>query len=87
MFFVDSASDDVGIGTQHQMVITLQMVLNLFSYICQTLMQLNSSSGTVCSLEFTDNATNRQIHYFHGNNSLTFTVTITQHFSTLQMVI
>ena len=38
-------------------------------------MQLNSSSGTTSvGLEFTDNATAGQIHYFHGNNSFTFTV-------------
>ena len=36
----------------------------------------NQSSG----LEFTDNATQGQIHYYHGNNSLTFTVAGTQHF-------
>ena len=82
-FVVDSASDDVGIGTQtpngHNSPNGAKFVLHTSG---QTLMQLNSSSGTASvGLEFTDNATAGQIHYFHGNNSLTFTVNGTQHFS------
>ena len=82
-FVVDSASDDVGIGTAtpngHNSPNGAKFVLHTSG---QTLMQLNSSSGTASvGLEFTDNATAGQIHYFHGNNSLTFTVNGTQHFS------
>lgn len=82
-FVVDSASDDVAIGTStpngHNSPNGAKFVLHTSG---QTLMQLNSSSGTASvGLEFTDNATAGQIHYFHGNNSLTFTVNGTQHMS------
>ena len=81
-FFVDGGNDEVGIGTNtpsgHNSPNGAKLVVHTSG---ATLMQLNGSSSASVGLEFTDDATAGQIHYFHGNNSLTFTVSGTQHFS------
>lgn len=84
MFFVDGGNDEVGIGTNtpsgHNSPNGAILVLHKASGAC--MMQINATGSNQSSgFEFTDDATQGQIHYYHGNNSLTFTVAGTQHFS------
>jgi hypothetical protein len=80
--FVDGGNDEVGIGTNtpssHSSSNGAKLVVNTSG---ATFFQLNGGSSSSCGIEFTDDAAQGQIHYFHGNNSLTFTVAGTQHFS------
>ena len=82
MLFVDGGNNEVGIGTNtpsgHSSPNGAILVVHSTG---TTMMQLNAGSSSSCGIEFTDDATQGQIHYFHGNNSLTFTVAGTQHFS------
>jgi len=84
MLFVDAGNDEVGIGTNtpsgHSSPNGAKLVVHTSSGA--SMIQINATGSSQSSgIEFTDDATQGQIHYFHGNNSLTFTVAGTQHFS------
>jgi hypothetical protein len=80
-FFVDGGNNEVGIGTNtpsgHSSPNGAKFVVHTSG---ATLMQLNGSSSSSVGLEFTDDAVAGQLHYFHGDNSMVFTVNGTQHF-------
>ena len=81
-FFVDGGNNEVAVGTNtpsgHSSPNGAKFVVHTSG---ATLMQLNGSSSSSVGLEFTDDAVAGQLHYFHGNNSMVFTVNGTQHFS------
>jgi hypothetical protein len=84
LFHIDGAENEVGIGTTtpsgHSSPNGAKLVVHTSSGA--SMIQINATGSSQSSgIEFTDDATQGQIHYFHGNNSLTFTVAGTQHFS------
>jgi prepilin-type processing-associated H-X9-DG protein len=83
MLFVDGGNDEVGIGTGtpsgHSSPNGAKLVVHTSSGA--SMIQINATGSSQSSgIEFTDDASSGQMHYWHGDNSLTTTVNGTQHF-------